>query len=157
MNHNTWTTRLTLTTDEQTFADVRDWLQEHDTANIPPRRNDDALAKYLRCVLISNTEWDKVGLGVSLDRPRPQLMPWQLGYQAETPPPPVLVRDERAAARRRQFAVDCFALLMLLIVGATAFAALSLRNRHQALSLPGYTASHDVNAPPQAELAGAPK
>jgi hypothetical protein len=43
------------------------------------------LAKYLRGVLISNSEWDKVGLGVSLARPRPQLMPWQMGYQGNSP------------------------------------------------------------------------
>ncbi len=157
MNHNTWTTRLTLTTDEQTFADVREWLTEHDTSTIPPRRNDDALAKYLRCVLISNSEWDKVGLGISLDRPRPLRMPWQQGYEGETPPAPEAVRDQRAAARRRQFAVDCFALGMLLIVGATAFAARSVLSRHQPPSLPGYTTSHDVTASPQAQLAGAAK
>lgn len=157
MNHNAWTTRLTLTTDDQTFADIREWLKEHDTGNIPPRRNDDALAKYLRFVLISSSEWDAVGLGVSLDRPRPQLMPWQIGYQGDFPPPPGAIRDERATARRRQFAVDCFALLILLIVGATAFAARSVLNRHPLPLLSRYTDSHDVPAEPQAELAGAAK
>ncbi|MCP3463076.1 hypothetical protein [Bradyrhizobium sp. CCGUVB23] len=157
MNHHTWTTRLTLTTDDQSFADVRDWLKENDTGNIPPRRNDDVLAKYLRCVLISNSEWDKVGLGIQIDRPRPARLPWQQGYEGDAPPLPEAVRDQRAAARRRQFAVDCFALAMMLIVGATVFVARSSRNHHQASSLTGYTASHDVMARPQTELAGAAK
>jgi hypothetical protein len=157
MTHNTWTTRLALTADEQTFADVRDWLKEHDTGNIPPRRNDDALAKYLRLVLISNSEWDKVGVGISLDRPHPLRLPWQQGYEGDAPPTPATVREDRAAARRRQFAADCFALVMLLIVGASAVVARSVHNRHHPLSLSGYTASHDVTASPQAELAGVAK
>ncbi|MDA9426236.1 hypothetical protein [Bradyrhizobium sp. CCBAU 53380] len=145
MSSQAWKATLTIKTDDQSLQDVREWLAEHAASEPPPRRNDDALAKYLRLVLASNRDWDGVSLGIDVRRPRPVRMPWEHGFEAG-PPTPEAIRADRDHARRRQFAVDCFALLVMLIVGATGFAAYHSRN-HRADALPSSYTAHDVMAP----------
>jgi hypothetical protein len=61
------------------------------------------------------------------------------------------IRAERATARRRQFAVDCCALLVVLIVGATGFLAYSAHNRHHAPLRADY-AGHGMRAEQQVPI-----
>ncbi|CAL80016.1 hypothetical protein BRADO6384 [Bradyrhizobium sp. ORS 278] len=145
MDIQTWKTTLIIKTDEQTIQDLREWFAERDADNPQPRRNDDLLAKYLRNVLTSNNDWDGVSLGIDVRRPHPLRLPWQRGYEPD-PPSPEAVRAGRDAARRRQFAVDCFALLVLLIVGATAFAAYHSRTPETA-ALPSSYIARDGSTP----------
>ncbi len=153
MDSQTWTTTLTIRTDDQSFLEIREWLADYDADNPSPRRNDDLLAKYLRCVLDSNNQWDGIRLGIGLSRPRLARLPWQQGFEGDPPPAAEVVRAQRDAARRRQFAVDCFALLVLLIVGATGFAAYHVHT-HQLAALPSsYTASDSLAPGIHAKLA----
>ncbi len=145
MELQTWKTTLTIRTDPESLQDVRDWLAKHAADSPPPSRNDDALAKYIRLVLANNLDFGGVCLGVDVPRPRPVRLPWQLGYEPD-PPTPEAMRANRETARRRQFAVDCFALLVMLIVGATGFAAYHSRT-HRADALPSSYTARDGFAP----------
>jgi hypothetical protein len=105
MSFQPWFTTLTIKTNSQTFRDVREWLDEH--APPVPSRDDDALAKYLRCVILSNSEWDGVSLQVELPRPRPGQLPPPQGYEDQPAPVAAALLDQRDTARHRRFAVCC--------------------------------------------------
>src|SRR3954454_22905348 len=105
----TWTTTLTTTTDEIAMRDMRDWL--HEAGDTVPRRDGDVLAKYLACVIHRNSESEGVPLRIAMKRPRMEGFvspPWA-SLEALT--------AARAMCRRRQFALDCFALLVMLTMG----------------------------------------
>lgn len=72
---HTWQTDLSINTQKADIRSMRDWLKEH--APPVPSTDADVIGKFLRCIIISNAEWDGVPLQVTL--PRPHLagpMPW---------------------------------------------------------------------------------
>ena len=75
MSLHTWETNLSINTQKTDVLAMRDWLKEY--AAPVPSTDADVIAKFLRCTLISNAEWDGVPLDISL--PRPHLagsLPW---------------------------------------------------------------------------------
>jgi hypothetical protein len=139
MGFHTWKTTLTVRTSDESLRDIREWLDEH--APPVPSRDDDALAKYLRCVILSNSEWD--GVSLTLDLPRPSLHepPQVAGCEWDELADCSFSNQPRS---RLALAVDgCAALMVLACIGLIASHAIS---RWPPVPLAWYNAPHAVVA-----------
>ena len=117
MTSQSWQTTLTAHLTDEAIAGMRDWLRDCDA--VVPARNDDVLAKYLHCVIASNSQWD--GIYFEMNIPRPRLkpagsVPWLVDGH-EWGDLPETSTDRKS--RRGQLAFICIGPIVMLAACAT--------------------------------------
>jgi len=129
---------------------MRDWLKEH--APPVPSTDADVIGKFLRCIIISNAEWDGVPLQVTL--PRPHLagpMPWS-NLELPGPAREITVPDE-FEYQLMMFFLRSFALGVGLTL-AIAAGVIAIRHYLPSFSF-GHSSAHEESSGRQSGVAPA--